>query len=238
MDLTLGIVKENYDADNPGKLKVTLPTFADKASETAWLPVAASYAGNGYGLYIMPEKDDQVIVGFLDGDIHSGVILGSLWNKKNALPPDISNDKNDVRALITKGGHSFIVKDGDEGHITLKSKSGHSIIISDKEKKITITTGDKKQSIELDEGAGSVSVLADKKISLIAGDISLEGKIQTKGGSIKMEADNNYELKAKQLKVEGSNIKLSGQSTEIKGANLKVESSGLLTLKGSMTKIN
>jgi uncharacterized protein involved in type VI secretion and phage assembly len=79
--------KENYDKDHPGMVRVTLPDFAKDG-----------------GAYILPEKDDQVIVGFLNGDPQSGIVLGSLWNLKNTLPSEIATEKNDVRAFVTKGG--------------------------------------------------------------------------------------------------------------------------------------
>ena len=238
MDLTLGIVKENYDKDHPGMLLVTIPIFDESGSETAWLPVATNYAGKDYGLYLLPENDEQVVIGFLDGDRHSGIILGSLWNKKNAHPPDTVTEKNEVRALVTQGGHSVIIKDGDEGGMMIKTKTGHTIAIAEKDKKISIVTSDGKEIITLDEGEGAVSIAADKKISLAAQEIIVEGKISGKGQAIVLEADENLELKGKQTKIDGDVAKLNSKNTEVTGTVVKVESSGILTLKGSMTKIN
>jgi uncharacterized protein involved in type VI secretion and phage assembly len=238
MDLTLGTVKENYDKDHPGMVQVILPDFAKDGGETAWLPVASSYAGKGYGAYILPEKDDQVIVGFLNGDPQSGIVLGSLWNKKNTLPPEAATEKNEVRAFVTKGGHTISVKDGEEGGISVKTKAGHTIVIDEKAKKITIATNGGKQKIELDEGGGEILVEADKKISLKAKDIALDGKLTAKGQAISIESSGNLDIKGKQIKIDGSTAKLNSQNTEVTGAMVKVESSGILTLKGSMTKIN
>jgi uncharacterized protein involved in type VI secretion and phage assembly len=238
MDLTLGVVKDNYDKDHPGMLLVTIPTFDKAGGDTAWLPVAALYAGRGYGLYVLPEKDEQVLVGFLDGDRHSGVVLGSLWNKKNTHPPGAVTEKNLVRAFVTKGGHSITISDGDEGGVTLKTKAGHTIAISEKDKKISVATSDGKEAVTLDEGGGAVSLTADKRISLKAREISMEGAISGKGRAISLEADGSLDVKGKQVKIDGSAAKLNSQNTEVTGAAVKVEASGILTLKGSMAKIN
>jgi uncharacterized protein involved in type VI secretion and phage assembly len=238
MDLTLGTVKENYDKDHPGMVRITLPDFAKDGGETAWLPVASSYAGKDYGAYILPEKDDQVIVGFLNGDPQSGIVLGSLWNLKNTLPAETATEKNDVRAFVTKGGHAISVKDGEEGGINVKTKSGHTIVIDEKAKKITVATNGGKQKIELNEEDGAIIVEADKKISLKAKDIALDGKLTAKGQAISIASDGNLDIKGKQIKIDGSAAKMNSQSTEITGAMVKVEGSGILTLKGSMTKIN
>lgn len=238
MDLTIGTVKANYNKDYPGMVQVTLPDFAKDGGETAWLPVASPYAGKNYGLYLLPEKDDQVIVGFLNGDPHSGVVIGSLWNKKNTIPANTAVEENNIRSLVTKGGHVVSLTDGDDAVVTVKTKAGHKIEISDKDKKITVSTSDGKQKIVMDEGGGAISVDADKKISMKAQAIELNGKLTAKGQSILLESDGNLDIKGKQIKIEGSALKANGQNTEIAGANVKVESSGILTLKGSMTKIN
>jgi uncharacterized protein involved in type VI secretion and phage assembly len=238
MDLTLGTVKENYDKDHPGMVSVTLPEFAEDGDETAWLPVASSYAGKDYGAYILPEKDDRVIVGFLNGDPQSGIVLGSLWNRENALPSETATEKNDVRAFVTKGGCAIIVKDGEEGGINVKTKAGHTIVIDEKVKKITVATSDGKQKIELDEKGGAIIVEADKKISLKANDIALDGKLTAKGQAISLESTGNADIKGKQIKIDGGAAKINSQNTEITGSMVKVEGRGVLTLKGSMTKIN
>ncbi|MDR2356320.1 MAG: phage baseplate assembly protein V [Clostridiales Family XIII bacterium] len=238
MDLTLGTVKENYDKDHPGMLLVTIPTFDKSGGDTAWLPAAAPYAGKDYGFYVLPEKDEQVIIGFLDGDRHAGVVIGSLWNRKNTHPPKTVTEKNEVRAFVTKGGHSIIIKDGDEGGVTVKTKAGHTISIAEKDKKISVLTSDGKETITLDEGGGELSVNADKKISLKAQEITIEGNISGKGRAISLEADGNLDLKGKQIKIDGSAAKMNSQNTELTGMAVKVESNGILTLKGAMTKIN
>lgn len=236
--LLIGTVKENYDQKHPGMLQVTFPAFDDSGNFTAWLPVASCYAGKNYGTYILPEKDDQVIVGFIGGDPHGGVVLGSLWNTKNTLPSGVAAEENLMRSFTTKGGHSVVIRDGDEGSITVKSKDGHKIEIIEKDKKIILTTSDGNNKIVLDEKEKSASIDSADKISLKANNISLEGKLTLKGQSISVEADSGVSVKGKQVKIEATTAALKGQSTEITGTAVKVESSGILTLKGSMTKIN
>ncbi len=238
MELTLGVVQKNYDDHHPGMVEVTLPTFAAGKGETAWLPVLSPYAGKGYGLYIRPEKDDQVLVGFLDGDVMSGVVLGSLWNGKNTHPRQAIDEKNLTRVFITKGGHTVTFTDGDEGLFNVETAKGYSIDINEKDKKIKLATGDGKQSVTVDEGKGSVDILADKAISLKAKEINLNGALTAKGKDITLSADTNLNMKGKQLKIEGSASKFEAQNAEFKGAMLTVEASGVLTLKGAMTKIN
>ncbi|MDR1735338.1 MAG: phage baseplate assembly protein V [Oscillospiraceae bacterium] len=236
--LILGTVTENYDAKHPGMVRVSFPSFDAEGRATEWLCVAAPYAGKDYGVYLLPEKGAQVIVGFIGGDAHCAVVLGSLWNTKNTVPAETADKDNLIRKFVTKGKHSITLKDGDDGKITVKSESGHVIEIDEKAKKIKIQTNDGKQKLELDENGTSVKLESGDKLDIKAETITITGKITLKGQSVTLDAENALTLKGKQVKLDGSTAKLNAQSAELTGANVKVESSGILTLKGSMTKIN
>jgi type VI secretion system secreted protein VgrG len=47
---------------------------------TAWLRVASRYAGKGMGAQFVPRIGQEVVVGFMDGDIDHPVVLGSVYN--------------------------------------------------------------------------------------------------------------------------------------------------------------
>ena len=236
--LILGVVAENYDANHAGMVQVSFPSFDASGNTTEWLPVAAPYAGKDYGVYFLPEKDDQVVVGFIGGDEHCGVVLGSLWNTVNTLPADTANEENNIRRIATKGGHSVTFLDGDEGKITVKSKNGHIVEIDDKNKTVKVNTSDGKQKLVLDENKSTVDLESGDKLNIKATTITIEGTVDMKGPSITIEAENALTMKGKQVKIDGGTMKINAQNTEMTGSNVKVESSGILTLKGSMTKIN
>lgn len=237
--LAFGVVAKNSDRDHPGMLKVTLPAFSKDGDETFWARMMTPYAGKGYGVYFLPEVGDAVVVGFIDGDPQAPVVLGCFWNSANTFPADTVTEKNEKKVIITKGGNSILISEGNEGGLTVKTKAGHSVAISDKEKKITIATSNGKNTVVLDESKSSLTVLADDKLSIKAKEISLEGKMTLKGSDITVEADSALSLKGKTVKLEGNSTKISGQTLEAAGSGqVKVASSGMLTLKGSMTKIN
>lgn len=237
--LLLGAVKENYDKDHPGMLKVTLPALGADGDETFWARMTVSYAGKHYGVYLLPEIGDSVVVGFIGGDPQVPVVLGCFWNSANTFPANTVTEKNEQKAVITKGGNSILLSDGEEGGITVKTKAGHCISISDKDKKIVVATADGKNSIVLDEDNSSVTLLSSDKLTIKAEEIAIEGKTTIKGSAIALEAENGLTLKGKTVKLDGNSMKISGQTLEAAGsASVKVESSAMLTLKGSMTKIN
>ncbi|MEC5387280.1 type VI secretion system tip protein TssI/VgrG [Uliginosibacterium sp. H3] len=54
----------------------------DTSPHTAWLRMASRYAGKGLGAQFVPRIGQEVLVGFMDGDIDRPVVLGSLYNGK------------------------------------------------------------------------------------------------------------------------------------------------------------
>ncbi|GAA5162797.1 type VI secretion system Vgr family protein [Viridibacterium curvum] len=50
------------------------------APHTTWLRVASRYAGAGLGAQFVPRIGQEVLVGFLEGDIDRPIVLGSLYN--------------------------------------------------------------------------------------------------------------------------------------------------------------
>ncbi|WP_219819477.1 phage baseplate assembly protein V, partial [Xanthomonas bromi] len=52
------------------------------AQDSTWLRVAQRYAGPGVGSQFLPRIGQEVLVGFLEGDIDRPVVLGALYNGK------------------------------------------------------------------------------------------------------------------------------------------------------------
>src|SRR4051812_38246436 len=78
-----GIVVKNIgDPDKEGRVQVKFPWF-DDAFVTDWCRVAQPYAGNQYGVFFVPEEKDEVIVGFIHGDMHIPIVLGGVHNGKD-----------------------------------------------------------------------------------------------------------------------------------------------------------
>ncbi|KAF1016774.1 MAG: Actin cross-linking toxin VgrG1 [Stenotrophomonas maltophilia] len=65
-------------ADSLGRIRVRLHFQQD--GDSAWLRVAQRYAGPGVGSQFLPRIGQEVLVGFLEGDIDRPVVLGALYN--------------------------------------------------------------------------------------------------------------------------------------------------------------
>lgn len=216
-----GVVTDNKDPKNLGRLKVKIPVIDDQ-KEFDWARMTTPMGGSNRGALFIPEVGDEVLIAFVLGDIRAPIVIGSLWNDTDK-PPEGKNERNDIRKLKTRAGHEIIFNDADsDGKITIKTKSGHQLELADQSKTITLKTSGSTQKLELDETKGSITITSG----------TTEVKL-SKTGDITLQGNNSITIKGTQIKLE-SNAMLSLKAN----ANLSIQAAGILELKGSMVKIN
>ncbi len=139
---SIGIVTNNNDPEGWGRVKVKYPALSEE-KESDWARVVSVGAGIERGIEFIPEINDEVLVGFEQGDIHCPYVLGGLWNGKDAPPkktPDVvSGGKVERRIIRSRTGHIVILDDSTSSpSVTIKTKAGHKIVLDDKAPSITI----------------------------------------------------------------------------------------------------
>jgi uncharacterized protein involved in type VI secretion and phage assembly len=166
------IVVQN-EGDDEGRIKVKFPWF-DGSSVTDWCRVSQLYAGGGYGSVFVPEKDDEVLVAFVHGDMRFPIILGGLYNGVDK-PPTARTDGRDQKIIRTKHGHEVLLDDtASKAAVRVKSAAGHILEMDDQGKAIRITAA----------AGGSVTVTAEGDITLKAPKVTIESSdIDLGGGS-------------------------------------------------------
>lgn len=203
------------DPEGEVRVQVKLPLLG--ADTTVWARMVFSDAGPERGLCFFPEVGDEVIVGFLHSDGRYPVILGSLYSSKTKAPWPPAK-KNDEKGITTREKLKIHFNDKDK-IITIETPGGQKMLLDDKEKGITL------------EDTNSNKVILDSKgITLNSGkDVKIEAK-----GKITLTTSSG------DVSAEGVNVKLAAKSQfKAEGkAGAEVSSSAMLTLKGSMTKIN
>ncbi|MCM1157424.1 MAG: phage baseplate assembly protein V [Bacteroidales bacterium] len=233
------VVKQNWDEEHPGKVLVDLLTGEEGKNSTKWLPVVQPYCGAGYGFYFHPEIDTEVIVGSLAGDVNSLVVMGSMWNEVDALPADTAGEKNVVKRIRTKGNHEIVFCDEeDAGKVQIHTNGKLNITLDDAKKTITVFDEEEKNGLQIDGEKGTLTLKADKKIILSAGDkemIVVDGN----GGKVLLEADKIEEKGKQNMQIQAQKLEIKGNVTEMKAeGSLKINSSAVTEIKGSMVKIN
>jgi phage baseplate assembly protein V len=180
--VVVGVVTNNQDPEELGRVKVWFPWLADDG-ESNWARIASPMAGPERGLYFLPEVDDEVLVMFEHGQIDHPFIIGALWNGKDKPPATNGDGKNNLRVIKSRSGHTITLDDtADAEKITISDKTQkNTIVIDSKENTVTITS-DKEVTVKaqgnitLDSSGGdlaikcqSLSVDASKSVSIKAG---------------------------------------------------------------------
>jgi uncharacterized protein involved in type VI secretion and phage assembly len=185
--LVIGVVSDLDDPERIGRVQVKYPYREDQLS--GWARLVTPMGGKQRGLFMRPEVDDEVLVGYEQGDPRRPCVLGAVWSSADEPPPDDGQAKqNNLRLIQSRSGHRFVLDDTD---------GAEQIVIVDK---------DGTRKIVIDSAGQSI------QISCEAGDISLKaptGKVSISAQSISIKADDEIEIQA------GAALTLSGATTAI-----------------------
>ena len=192
--VVIGVVTNNKDEQGLGRVKVRFPWLSG-AVESHWARVATPMAGNGRGLYSLPEVDDEVLVLFDRGDVRFPFVIGALWNGKDKAPS--SNG------------------DGHNAERVIKSRSGHVIRLTDESgaEKVEIVDASGKNRVVIDTAANAVTVSAETRVVLSApqGDVVIKARqLQVAVESAKVDVQDALAIEAGgALEIKGKTIDLN-----------------------------
>ncbi len=234
-DLQSGLVTDTNDPDNLGRVKVKFfwnKRDGSEASAEKWVRVMTLHAGAEKGTFWLPEVDDEVLVGFGNGNPDRPVVLGALYNGVDT-PPHASHSAgwsgpdNDLKVIRTKAGNEIFFSDKSGSEVL-------SIVQKDGTNMITLSMSGPSITIE---SSGDIAIKgANISIESTSGDINIKaaGKLAAEGGSdVEIKAAANFKSEG------GANYEAKGGAqAKVTSANTTVEGSGMVTVKGALVKIN
>lgn len=214
------VLKLENDPEGAYRIKVHLAGMEE--NEGIWAKLSQFSASKNSGAFFLPEIDDEVVIGFEEGAEVSPIVLGMLYNQQHS-PPLAYSDKNPIKQLKTRSGHSLAFDD-DQKSIELKTADGKRIYLDSNE----ILLEDQKKN----------------KVSIDSSGISLESK-----SDITLKADKNISLQAKSnisikananVDLQGLNVKhkANAQFSASGNAGAELKTSAIATIQGSLVKIN
>lgn len=231
--VAVGVVTDVRDPEKLGRVKVKLPWLADD-HVTDWSPTVQLGAGSQRGTLVLPEVNDQVLVGFEHADLRRPYVLGGLHSKVDkppATPDPVDRGSGRItrRAFVTRTGHKleFFEKDsmGEQG--------------------ITLATGDGKLAVALDQKTTKIAVTSDGTVVIEAARgvtiSSSAGNLDLSGQKITLDAKTAVEVKGATGVTVSTNGKLdlSGTAASLQGkANAEVKGGAMTTISGALVKIN
>lgn len=238
--MQLANVVDNDDPQKQGRIKVQFKWQCTSNDVTEWLRVMTPDAGTSdkvsrnRGFVFVPEKGDQVIVAFEEGNIARPVVLGSVFHGKSGVG---GGGGNNSKSLSSKSGHSLNLNDA--GGITFIDKSKLNHIEIDGENKITVTAD---KTIKLVTGESSITLNSNGTIDIVGKIINIQGTeaINANAGEMAGNAVNIGKKAQTAIKVEAStkDVQTSAALTIASDATINSTSTGIQTISGSYVDIN
>jgi uncharacterized protein involved in type VI secretion and phage assembly len=106
-----------------GKVEVRLLGFDGVGAQDAPLQarVAVPFSGGGRGAFLMPDRGDEVLVQFANGDPRLAVVVGGLWHGKARPPEQLGGDgtRIDRWALVGRAGTRIAIVEEADGKATI-----------------------------------------------------------------------------------------------------------------------
>ncbi|CAB3657032.1 type VI secretion system tip protein VgrG [Trinickia soli] len=221
--LTGKVAQIDEDPDGQTRVLVHVP-LVGMTGDGIWARLANGYASNGAGMFFMPEIDDEVVLGFLNGDPAFPVILGSLYSGART-PPRTPESKNNTKAIVSRAQVTIEI-DEEKKRIQISTPGGHAVTLDDDAKTVTIVDSN-NNSLEM--ASGGVTLKSPANITIKAdGSMTLDAQA---GVTVKSAA--KVSIEAPQVQANAS-VAFSAQGQ----ASAELTASGKVTVRGALVTIN
>jgi uncharacterized protein involved in type VI secretion and phage assembly len=197
--LVIGLVTNIQDPLDLGRVRVQFPTLGDNI-EGIWARVALPGAGPDAGLSMLPQIDDEVVVGFEHGDTRRPVVLGALHN---------SVDKPHANMRGQQDGGSLVVYGRQDAEINLQKQ----LVIEAKDAMtVKIQGGSNGQGDIKQEAAAVYELKAGTTMTLEStGELTIKssagitvdatGSLTLKGAMVDIQAQSTLNLKGAMINI-------------------------------------
>ncbi len=224
--LTLATVKNINDEQKLNRVRC-LPIGAPDEELTDWCYVMTPMAGKERGLFLFPQVDDLVVLGYLGNDPHRPIVLGGFWNTESMPLFAVNEGKAEDYGLKTPKNVSITVHDEDKKQkLTVTMPSGTIIEVEDENQTLTAKNQAGDTALTMKMKDGEIELTAKNKLTLTSGSASItleqNGTVTVKGG--------------KEITLDGKSINENAQGTlAMQGADVSATAKNDLSLKGTVS---
>jgi phage protein D/phage baseplate assembly protein gpV len=224
--LVIGLVTNNKDPDKLARVKVKFPAL-DDSLESDWLRIATANAGSNRGVLMLPQVNDEVIVGFENGDTRRGYVLGSLWNGRDKPKADhLKGAAENDGSFSVQSDKQFIATSQDEMKLTSTKK----MTIESKDEQLIKVAKDRTEQVQgnlKDDVSGNIEQKAKGNFKNEAtGSTTIKAT-----GTVTLESSASLTIKAPSVTVEGqAQLSLKAPQVSIQGSAMVNISGGIINL--------
>ena len=197
-----GIVVNNNDPENLGRLKVKVPSLLGNDVVTGWAMPCLPYGGAAdQGFFFIPEVDAGVWVEFEAGDLEYPIWVGTFWSKpggESELPkpngPDGAEqgsvqDPPTRKIIKTKRGHTIQLEDADGEEMVTIVEAINGQVITMNQEGIKVKDGANNQEVTLDAQGITIADKSGNQIRMESQGIVCE---DLNGNVITMDATSGF----------------------------------------------
>lgn len=197
-------VVDNNDPKGLGRVKVR---FKWQQVASPWIPLLSPHGGGDKGMYMVPEKGEDVMVDFEGGNPELPYVVGATYHGQ--AKSSFGNAGNDVKALRTRSGISILMNDAT-GSVKINDPSGNQIIM-DGGRQVTINAPDK-----LIINSKDIVVNGTNSIKIGTGQDPTHMVIDTAGNKINIKSQENS-IQGQANTISGNSNTVNGKKNHIQG---------------------
>jgi len=173
--MQLADVIDNDDPQGHGRIKVKFKWECYTNDVTEWLRVLSPNAGTGdtgknRGFHVIPEKGDQVVIAFEEGNVARPVVMGSVYHGKSG---DSSGFKNSNTKGLTYRKGSALTFDDLNHALNMGTSAANFINIKNGQALLTAQAGNK---IVIQSGKSTITMDKEGNIDISGEHISINGR--------------------------------------------------------------
>ncbi len=161
--LVSGKVIRNCDQTQKGRVLVRLTAQQGKE---VWARVVVPDTG----LYFIPQVNEEVLIGFQQGDVTEAFVMGRLWNDKSLPPKQGPGDPATKRVIQTPARHD-ITFDDQAKTLVIKTADGQQISLNPNG--IELRSDSKNGAVITLDKSGNITIETTQKMSFKAATIDL-----------------------------------------------------------------
>lgn len=228
--IVVGPAGEEIYPDEYGRVKVQFPWDREgqmDENSSCWIRVSQVHAGKSFGGIDLPRIDEEVIVGFLEGDPDRPIIVGRVYHADN-MPPFGLPDSKTVSGLKSKShkaeGYNEIALDDTAGQEELRMHAQYDMNTTVQNDQTTTVHNNRTDQIDVDD---SETVGANQTIDIGSDQATAVGNDQTlnvaSNRSVEIGADQTTTIGSNRSGSVGANDELSVGGTQTIGVSGAIE---------------